>query len=125
LAACVNDGAALGELFRHLSNESQIDSFLYAFEDIGKKIVQTTLQVDLDLYRVLAMPPGEEQRKRDQRMREKLAANSGAFTFVDDPDDVMAVHWEVRHPDQAGCSLSSADIAVALVERKRAVRVRC
>ena len=96
MATCIADGAALGELFRHLKKEDQIGSFLYAFEEIRKDRVNWTLEVDLELFYVFAMPPGEAHVKRNQQLKEKFASQQGAFTFCGDPNDFMAVHWEVR-----------------------------
>lgn len=94
VSTSVCDAAALGELFRHLHSESQIESFLLAFENIRRDRVRAMLMADLANYNAIALPPGEEHEMRDRMMKEKHEAGIEALTG--DENDVVAAVWEVR-----------------------------
>lgn len=97
-AASVCDAASLGELFRHLHSDGQIDSFLLAYENIRRDRVKLLLQVDIASPLVISMPEGEQKTQRDMGMKEKYAA--GLDAFAADESDVAA-HWEVRFTGHA------------------------
>ena len=66
----VEDGAVLAKLFSHLSSEDQIDSFLYAFQEIRQSRVRAVRDSELaGIFMITA--DGPEAAARDATMRAK------------------------------------------------------
>ena len=67
-AMAVEDGAVLAKLFSHLSEERQIESFLYAFQELRQERVKAVHQGEFGsvLYMTAA---GEMAAARDASMR--------------------------------------------------------
>lgn len=98
-AASVSDAAALGELFRHLHSDSQIDSFISAYESIRRDRVKSVIQVELANVFVITLPAGEQKDRRDAAMRANHEAGLDVFAGDHDLDDSeVAAHWEVSFP---------------------------
>ncbi|RPD69780.1 FAD/NAD-P-binding domain-containing protein [Lentinus tigrinus ALCF2SS1-7] len=71
-AMAVEDGAVLAKLFSHLSSEDQIDSFLYAFQEIRQSRVRDVREAELaGIFTITA--DGPEAAARDASMRAKAA----------------------------------------------------
>ena len=68
----VEDGAVLGNLFSHISEPSQIPYFLRAYEQLRLKrtaAIQSSSRLNQKIFH---LEDGEEQRRRDQAMREAM-----------------------------------------------------
>lgn len=98
MSISICDAASLGELFRHLHSENQIESFLLAFDNFRRDRVKSVLGVDLANYSAVAMPPGEAHEQRDNYMREQRAAGTDANALEGNDADLVAAIWEVRPP---------------------------
>ena len=92
VAVGVCDAACLGEFFRHLHAEEQIEKFLLAFENIRKPRVEDVLSVDLDNLHSIAMAHGPQQELRDHAIRSNHMKGLDAFAGVQ--GDLREV-WEV------------------------------
>lgn len=109
MAAGVCDAACLGEFFRHLHEENQINSFLLAFENIRKERVKDLISVDLDNIYSTTMPYGEQQEARDAAIRHNHEKGLDAFAGAE--GDLREV-WEV-------CSDNNIFTAVVFIPGQR------
>lgn len=73
-AMSVEDGAVIAKLFSHLHTEDQIESFLYAFQDLREPRCATVYTNEQGIIYYMTMPPGELQEYRDTSMRQKRDA---------------------------------------------------
>jgi salicylate hydroxylase len=67
----VEDSAVLAKLFSHLLSEDQIESFLWAFQELRYDRVCQMLHSETRNIASMTLPPGDIQRVRDQCMRDK------------------------------------------------------
>ena len=65
----VEDGAVLAKLFSHLSEPRQIESFLYAFQDLRQERVRDVRASEFGNASFMAMPECEASQQRDEGMR--------------------------------------------------------
>ncbi|THG98776.1 hypothetical protein EW026_g3455 [Hermanssonia centrifuga] len=92
VAVCIADAAALGEFFRHLHNDSQIKSFLLAFEEIRKERIQNVLKSEVMNLTGMTLPDGEFQQMRDTSFRQNYDLGLDAF---DGEDKAARARWEM------------------------------
>lgn len=85
----VEDGAVLAKLFSHLSSEDQIDSFLYAFQDIRQSRVRSVREAELSAIAMITAD-GPEAEARDASLRAKAAKG----TKILDGDGSAESVWE-------------------------------
>ena len=71
-AMAVEDGAVLAKLFSHLSSERQIESFLYAFQELRQSRVRDVRAGEF-ASAFFMTAEGPEAAERDASMREKAA----------------------------------------------------
>ena len=85
----VEDGAVLAKLFSHISEERQIESFLYAFQELRQERVKAVRQGEFGsvLYMTAA---GEMAAARDEGMRAKAAAGKNVLEGDGDAESI----WE-------------------------------
>ena len=65
----VEDGAVLAKLFSHLSEERQIESFLYAFQDLRQERTREVRASEFGNAFFMAQPESDVSRERDAGMR--------------------------------------------------------
>ena len=65
----VEDGAVLAKLFSHLSEERQIESFLYAFQELRQSRTRSVRASEFGNAFFMAMADCEASRQRDAGMR--------------------------------------------------------
>ncbi|TFK82184.1 FAD/NAD-P-binding domain-containing protein [Polyporus arcularius HHB13444] len=68
-AMAVEDGAVLAKLFSHLSEERQIESFLYAFQELRQSRTRSVRASEFGNAFFMAMPACDASRQRDEGMR--------------------------------------------------------
>ncbi|KAI0750055.1 FAD/NAD-P-binding domain-containing protein [Daedaleopsis nitida] len=69
-AMAVEDGAVLAKLFSHLAEERQIESFLYAFQDLRQARTREVRASEFGNAFFMAMPDCDASRQRDAGMRQ-------------------------------------------------------
>ncbi|KAJ7034044.1 hypothetical protein C8F04DRAFT_1102899 [Mycena alexandri] len=79
----VEDGAVLAKLFSHLSTESQISDFLYAFQDLRQPRCEKVLASETGNIQYMSMPDCPDQEMRDQGMMALAAAGTGLFDVAE------------------------------------------
>ncbi|KAH9933558.1 FAD/NAD-P-binding domain-containing protein [Epithele typhae] len=124
-AMAVEDGAVLAKLFAHLSEARQIESFLYAFQELRQERTRSVRASEFGNAFFMAMPECDVSRGRDAMMRQLGEAGlnvleggdgeaSGAWDQVrtifgydcEDEADDWWVHWGLlreRALDGRGC----------------------
>lgn len=65
----IEDGAVLAKLFSHITSVSQIENFMYAFQDLRQERVRTTRASEFGGVFFMAMPDGEHSRGRNDAFR--------------------------------------------------------
>jgi salicylate hydroxylase len=90
-AMAVEDGAVLAKLFSHLLSEDQIESFLWAYQDLRTERVSRMLHSETKNIFSMTLPPGDIQQMRDQSMRDKQRA--GKNVLEGEGGDI-AEQWE-------------------------------
>ena len=91
-AMAVEDGAVLAKLFSHLSEEHQIESFLYAFQELRQDRVRAVRSGEFaSVFFMTADGPDAEQR--DSSMRAKAAKGQNV---LDGEGGVESVWEEYR-----------------------------
>lgn len=83
----------LGKLFSHLSNPEQIQSFLYAFQDLREKRCSDIRKAEINIVHLITIPDGDHQQARDSMMTANYA--QGRSVFYGD-EGSMAEQWEVN-----------------------------
>ncbi len=73
----VEDGAVLAKLFSHLSSATQIESFLYAFQEIRQARVRNVRAAELGAIAMLTAD-GPAAAARDASLRANAARGPGA-----------------------------------------------
>ncbi|RDX40536.1 FAD/NAD(P)-binding domain-containing protein [Lentinus brumalis] len=76
-AMAVEDGAVLAKLFSHLSSAAQIESFLYAFQEIRQSRVRNVRAAELGAIAMLTAD-GPAAAARDASLRANAARGPGA-----------------------------------------------
>ncbi|TFK88025.1 FAD/NAD(P)-binding domain-containing protein [Polyporus arcularius HHB13444] len=76
-AMAVEDGAVLAKLFSHLSSPTQIESFLYAFQEIRQARVRSVREAELGAIAMLTAD-GPAAAARDASLRANAAKGPGA-----------------------------------------------
>jgi salicylate hydroxylase len=79
------DAAVLSEIFCHLECPDQIEKFLYAFQDLRKERYAEVLEEEIHNIEVMAMPPGEQQKARDEALRRRRDAGLDAYDISSSP----------------------------------------
>ncbi|KDQ59020.1 hypothetical protein JAAARDRAFT_127959 [Jaapia argillacea MUCL 33604] len=79
----LEDAAVLAKLFSHLRSEDQIESFLYAFQDLRQKRCATVRAQEMANLHFMTMPPCAMQEARDRGMRAKYDAGLNVLTASD------------------------------------------
>lgn len=114
-AMAVEDGAVIGNLFSHLSHESQITPLLYAYETLRlprSAMVQASARLNQHIFH---LPDGPEQVQRDREMRgamngEEALGNPNQWAdkgksrelFGYDADKVVDAWWASRGEKEIG-----------------------
>ena len=88
----VEDAAVLGKLFSHLSNKSQIESFLWAFQDLRQTRAYSCRAGEMANIMLQTLPDGEEQRARDELLTARRDA--GKHVFDADGSEEANASWE-------------------------------
>ncbi|KAJ7629716.1 hypothetical protein DFH06DRAFT_1304022 [Mycena polygramma] len=88
----VEDGAVLAKLFSHLNTHSQINDFLYAFQELRQPRCETVLASETGIIQYMSMPNCPDQVLRDQAMMARTDANSDLFDVSDGADE--SPEWE-------------------------------
>lgn len=65
----VEDGAVLAKLFSHLTSARQIESFLYAFQDLRQARTRSVRASEFGNAFFMAQPESDAARQRDAGMR--------------------------------------------------------
>ena len=65
----LEDAVVLGELFRHLSSEEQIPTFLYAYEELRMERTKQVKERDVSNAVYLRLPPGRARDERNASVR--------------------------------------------------------
>ncbi|TFK18772.1 FAD/NAD(P)-binding domain-containing protein [Coprinopsis marcescibilis] len=95
-AMTVEDGAVLAKLFSHLRTEDQIESFLYAFQDLRKPRCDGVLTKELGDVGFMTLPPGDYQEGRDASFRLKRDAGVGVLESLDKTEDELPQWAEIK-----------------------------
>ena len=74
----------LATLFSHLAREDQIESFLYAFQDLRQGRCARNRVTDMANIHFMTMPEGERTRMRDFSMRTKFDRGEDVLGGTDD-----------------------------------------
>ena len=90
-AMAVEDAAVLGKLFSHLNTKEQIESFLYAFQDLRQARANSTLKGDIENVFTVMLEDGPFQEMRDDMMRQKR--DQGA-NLLDQGEGEESKLWE-------------------------------
>ncbi|PIL22837.1 hypothetical protein GSI_15532 [Ganoderma sinense ZZ0214-1] len=88
-AMAVEDGAVLAKLFSHISEPRQIESFLYAFQELRQERVKAVRQGELGSVLYMTAD-GEMAAARDAGMRAKAAAGKNVLEGDGDAESI----WE-------------------------------
>ncbi|KAI1794869.1 FAD/NAD(P)-binding domain-containing protein [Ganoderma leucocontextum] len=88
-AMAVEDGAVLAKLFSHISEERQIESFLYAFQELRQERVKAVRQGEFGSVLYMTAE-GEMAAARDEGMRAKAAAGKNVLEGDGDAESI----WE-------------------------------
>ncbi len=86
-ALTVEDGAVLAKLFSHLHSRDQIQSFLYAFQDLRQPRCASVYAKEVGIVQYMSVPPGDFQQMRDDSMRAKRDAGVGILEAVGDLEE--------------------------------------
>ncbi|RXW19363.1 hypothetical protein EST38_g6500 [Candolleomyces aberdarensis] len=86
-AMALEDGAVLAKLFSHLRTEDQIETLLYAFQDLRQPHCQKVSSKELHDINFMCMPPGEMQEGRDNVMRGKRDAGLNVLDASGDQEE--------------------------------------
>ncbi|KAF9026056.1 FAD/NAD(P)-binding domain-containing protein [Hymenopellis radicata] len=86
-ALTVEDGAVLAKLFSHLHSKDQIQSFLYAFQDLRQPRCASVYAKEACIVQYMVVPPGDFQQMRDDSMRAKRDAGVGILEAVGDLEE--------------------------------------
>ncbi|KAI0673721.1 FAD/NAD-P-binding domain-containing protein, partial [Trametes maxima] len=73
-AMAIEDGAVLAKLFSHLSEERQIENFLYAFQELRQSRVSEAREREIANVFFMTLPEGADASARDDAMRANTAA---------------------------------------------------
>ncbi|KAI0353667.1 FAD/NAD-P-binding domain-containing protein [Trametes cingulata] len=92
-AMAVEDGAVLAKLFSHLSEERQIESFLYAFQELRQSRARSVRAGEFGNAFFMTLD-GEGARQRDAAMKAKSA--TGQNVLEGDGGEANALWEEVR-----------------------------
>lgn len=87
----VEDGAVLAKLFSHLSEERQIESFLYAFQELRQPRTRSVRAGEFGNVFVITLENGPESQIRDDAMRAKAAKG---MNVLDGDDGDINRQWE-------------------------------
>ncbi|KAF7375625.1 6-hydroxynicotinate 3-monooxygenase [Mycena sanguinolenta] len=83
----VEDGAVLAKLFSHLTTQSQISEFLYAFQELRQPRCETVLKNERDTLNYMGMPNCPEQETRDQAMIAKSKTDTDLFVYTEGEEE--------------------------------------
>lgn len=95
----VEDGAVLAKLFARLRNRDQIESFLYAFQDLRQQRCRDTVKSEISLMQLFILEDCPEREARDNDMRAKFREGKGALELEDgeEPRGLAGQQWnEIR-----------------------------
>ena len=85
----VEDGAVLAKLFSHLSSHRQIESFLYAFQELRQARVRTVRAGEL-ASAFFMTADGPEAAQRDAAMKARAAQGGNVLDAGDGAEDGSA-----------------------------------
>lgn len=91
-AMAVEDGAVLAKLFSHLRSEDQIESFLFAFQDLRQPRCQFVCNNEVGNLKFMTLEPSESQQYRDYALRAKRDAGMNVLDAVGDIEATS--EWE-------------------------------
>ncbi|KAH9948607.1 FAD/NAD-P-binding domain-containing protein [Amylocystis lapponica] len=94
-AMAVEDAAVLGKLFSHLSSTSQIESFLWAFQDLRQSRNRACMVGEMLNVHMQMLEDGEEQRARDEMMLSRHEAGKHVFD-AEEGEENNPVWEEIR-----------------------------
>ncbi|KAL4066712.1 hypothetical protein V8B97DRAFT_2022535 [Scleroderma yunnanense] len=91
-ALCIEDAAVFAKLFSHITSETQIPTFLHAFQDLREDRCESVLHSEQRNVFFRMMPNGPEQEDRDRIMRDRHSQGLGVFdsSIADKPE----VRWD-------------------------------
>ena len=89
-AMAIEAGAVLAKLFSHLSEERQIESFLYAFQELRQSRVRQVREQEFGGVFYMTLPDADAAAQRDNGLREKAAAGLNAL----DGSEEASKAWE-------------------------------
>ncbi|OSX65613.1 hypothetical protein POSPLADRAFT_1044941 [Postia placenta MAD-698-R-SB12] len=95
----VEDGAVLAKLFARLRNRDQIESFLYAFQDLRQQRCRDTVKSEIGLMQLFVLEDGPEREARDNDMLAKHREGKGVLELEDgeEPRGLAGQQWsEIR-----------------------------
>ena len=90
----VEDGAVLAKLFSHLSEDRQIESFLYAFQELRQSRTRAVRAGEFGNIFYMTMEDCEDTRQRDNSMREMAAKGKNVLEGLG--GDVSRLWDEIR-----------------------------
>ena len=88
----LEDASVLAKLFSHLRSEDQIESFLYAFQDLRQPRCSKNRVLDMANIYSMTLPAGPETRMRDTVMRAKF--DRGLNVLDSDESDGTTAQWD-------------------------------
>ncbi|RDX51205.1 FAD/NAD(P)-binding domain-containing protein [Lentinus brumalis] len=93
-AMAVEDGAVLARMFSHLSEDRQIDSFLYAFQELRQPRTRSVRAGEFGNIFYMTLEDGEDSRQRDESMRAMAAKGTNVLEGLN--GDVSRLWDEIR-----------------------------
>ncbi len=90
----VEDGAVLARMFSHLSEDRQIDSFLYAFQELRQPRTRSVRAGEFGNIFYMTLEDGEDSRQRDKSMRAMAAKGTNVLEGLN--GDVSRLWDEIR-----------------------------
>ncbi|RPD57140.1 FAD/NAD(P)-binding domain-containing protein [Lentinus tigrinus ALCF2SS1-6] len=93
-AMAVEDGAVLARVFSHLSEDRQIDSFLYAFQELRQPRTRSVRAGEFGNIFFMTLEDGEDARQRDDSMRAMAAKGTNVLEGLG--GDVSRLWDEIR-----------------------------
>ena len=88
----LEDASVLAKLFSHLRNEEQIQSFMYAFQNLREARCQSNRALDISNIEFMMAPSSAETEMRDRMMREKH--DQGRNVLSGDGEDGTVAQWQ-------------------------------
>lgn len=75
----IEDGVVLAGLFSHLRENSQIESFFSAFQELREDRALSAIEDEISKSSFCLMPPGPDRDGRDAALREAMQNNADIY----------------------------------------------